>query len=471
MRLALPGVHAADACALYKAGVRANVLFLAAAALVAGCATVLPPAAPATPAPAAWSGPAPAATAPWQGFGDALLTQLVDEAMAANTDLAAARAALAQARAQRDLVAAGQSVQVGSSASVGRNRSAGRSDTRLQAGLDASWEIDAFGALGQANAAAERSAEASAASLEATRLSIAGETAIAYAQWRLAREQLGIARQSAQSQADTLQIVQWRVAAGLATPLDADQARASLESTRAQVPALEKTLAQGANALAVLTGRAPGALAERLAGAPEALPLPGLPTLALPADTLRQRPDVHAAELRALSAWSTLAQRDAERRPSFSISGSLAWQAATWSALGGPASLVAGIAAGVNWPLLDGGAASARVALQQGVLDEAEAGYRAAVLGALQDVEDNLAALAADRERVATLERALAAAESALALADARYRAGLTDFTTLLDSQRSALSARNALAAARTDLWLSHVRLAKALGGAWPGTT
>lgn len=445
-----------------------RLLALITAAALAGCASVaVPPVAPPAEAPAAWSQAAPAGPG-WRGFGDALLAQLVDEALAANPDLAGARAALAEARAQRDVAAASGALQLGSSASAGRNRSAGFTANTLRGGLDASWELDGNGALGFASTAADLAAQASAATLEATRLSIAGETAIAYGQWQGTRTQLAIARDSAAAQRQTLEIVQWRIAAGLATELDAEQARANLASTEAQVPALEKTLAQTRHALEVLTGRAPGALAARLEQAPATLALPALPGSPLPAELLRQRPDVQAAELRTQAQWATLAQRDAERRPTFRLSGSLAWQAATWSALGGPASLVAGLAAAVDWPVLDGGAARARVAAQQAVLEQAEAAWRASVLAALQDVEDNLSALATDATRVAALERAATAADSALAIADARYRAGLTDFTTLLDSQRSALSARNALAGARTDLWLAHVRLAKALGGRWP---
>lgn len=428
-----------------------------------------PPPAPNAPAvPAAWR--EPVAEAPgWRGFGDPLLTALVDEALAANADLKSARAALAQARAQRDATAAGRSLQLGSSASAGRNRSGSATSNRLSAGLDASWEADAFGALGNATAAAEAGAEASAAALDSTRLSIAGETALAYLQSLGTREQLAIARESVASQTATLEIVSWRVAAGLASALDAEQARGNLEQTRAQLPALQKTLLTNEHRLAVLTGRAPTALSARLAAAPAALPaLPALPAAGLPADTLRRRPDVRAAELQAVTAWYTLAQREAERRPTFRISGNLGWQAATLSALGGPASLLAGIAAAVDWPLLDGGAATARAAAQQAALDGAQADYEAAVLTALQDVEDNLVALSTGRERVTLLERATEAADAALLLARHRYQAGLVDFTTLLDAQRSALSARDALAGARTELWLAHVRLAKALGGAWP---
>lgn len=432
---------------------------------LAGCASVqVPPAATPPEPPTTWSQAVPVAGR-WQGFGDALLAQQVDEALAANTDLAAARAALAEARAQRDLTAAGSALQLGTSAGVARNRSRGFSTSNLQAGLDASWELDLSGAQALATQAGDLAAQASAATLDAMRLSVAGETAIAFGQWQGTRAQLAIARDSAAAQRQTLEIVQWRVAAGLATALDAEQARSNLASTEAQLPALEKALVQAQHALEVLTGRAPGTLASRLSAAPATLVLPALPAAALPAELLRQRPDVRAAELRTQAQWAALAQRDAERRPSFHLSGNLGWSAATWSALGGPASLVAGLAATIDWPLLDGGAAQARVAAQQAVLEQAEAAWRGSVLSALQDVEDNLAALARDGERVAALERAATAADSALALADARYRSGLTDFTTLLDSQRSALSARNALAGARTDLWLTHVRLAKALGG------
>lgn len=444
-------------------------LAFALAITLAGCAAVAPPPAPPAPAvPGAWQQP-PAGAAGWRGFGDPLLDALVDEALAANTDLKGARAALAQARAQRDLVAAGQALQLGSSASAGRSRSGGFTSNSVRLGLDASWEADVFGALGNAGAAAQASAEASAATLDATRLAVAGETALAYLQWQGTREQLAIARDSVAGQAATLEIVQWRVQAGLASALDAEQARGNLEQTRAQLPALEKTLLASEHRLAVLTGRAPTALGARLAAAPATLPaLPALPPAGLPADTLRRRPDVRAAERQATAAWYTLAQREAERRPAFRISGNLGWQAATLSALGGPATLLAGIAAAVDWPLLDGGAATARVAAQQAALDGAQAQYEAAVLAALQDVEDNLAALATGGERVALLERAAASADAALALARQRYQAGLVDFTTLLDAQRSALAARDTLASARTELWLAHVRLAKALGGAWP---
>jgi multidrug efflux system outer membrane protein len=441
--------------------------------LAAGCASVAPPAAPerlAGPLPAAWSrDPGPAPGAPAAAFGDPLLLALVTEALAANTDVQVALAALAQARAQRDAVAAAAAPQLDASARAARNRSDERSANTLRAGLDASWEVDLFGARADATAAAQATADASAATLQATRLAVAGDTAIAYLQWQGTRAQLAVADESVASQAQALQLAHWRLDAGLASALDLAQASAALEQTRARVPALQTTLAQAENQLAVLLGQPAGTLAARLAGARAAseLSLPTLPALGVPADLLRRRPDVLAAERRVAAALATLSQRQAERLPRFNISGSLALQAVTFSALGGPSALVAGIAAAVDWPLLDGGAGAAQVAAQQAALDGAQASYRAAVLLALQDVEDQLVALARGAERVAALARADAAAREALQLARDRYAAGLIDFGTLLDSERAALTAGDTLASARTDRALSFVRLYKGLGGDW----
>lgn len=442
---------------------------------LAACAGLAPPVPADTPPPrtlpAAYSRSLPAAAAThddwWAGFGDPLLLQLVDAALAANTDITTARANLAQARAQRALAAAGQSAQLGSSASLGRSRSNGRSSTSLQAGLDASWEADLFGANASATQAASAQAEASAATLQATRLAVAANTATAYLQWQGTRAQLAIARDSVASQQKTLQLAQWRAQAGLVSTLDVAQATTNLEQTRAQLPALQTTLAQTANQIAVLTGQAPGTLDASLAAAPASTTAPALPATGVPAALLQRRPDLQAAALQVQAQLATLSQRRAERLPTLTLNGSLALQAATWSALGGPAAVAASLAAAVQWPLLDGGAGQARVAAQQAVLDAARAGYDAALLAALQDVEDQLVALDGSTEKQATLQRADAAARSALQLARQRYAAGLIDLGSLLDSERSALASADALRSAATALAVAHVGLYKGLGGGW----
>lgn len=469
------------ASALYKPPVnRRNRYRLAAcalAAVLAGCASVTPTAPAdrsqvAATLPTGWSRPAPAADAAaatdwWAGFDDPLLAPLVDEALAANLDLASARASVERARALRDLADAGRQPQLGSSASGGRVRSGENYSRQLSVGLDASWEADFFGASAATSAAAGADLAAAGATLQATRLSVAAETAIAYLQWQGTREQLAIARDSTASQEQTLQLVQWRVQAGLASSVDAEQARANLEQTRAQLPALQTTLQQTENTLALLLGQAPATLGPRLAAAPAALPrVPAMPA-GVPADLLRRRPDLLAAEWNVGSALATLDARRADRLPSFALSGSVALRAATWSGLGGAGAVAASVLAGVNWPVFDGGATRAQIAAQQATLAATQASYRAAVLNALADVEDNLVALDRGGERVAALERAADAAANAAELARARYRSGLIDFGTLLDAERSLLSARSTLAGARTDFALAGVRLYKGLGGGW----
>ena len=463
----------------------------AAALAFAGCASVAPPTPPdreqlGRELPAAWSRPVaaePAAAAAaiagpvaggasstvagagWAGVSDPLLAALVSDALAANAELASARAALAQSRALLDLADAGRRPQLGSSASAGRSRSGEIYRNQLSVGLDASWEADFFGRDASASAAAAAEVESAAAALQASRLAVAANTAIAYLQWRGTREALAIARESTAAQQQTQQLVEWRVQAGLASAVDAEQARANLEQTRSQLPALETTLQQTAHALAVLTGRPPATLAARLDTAPAAAPtLPTLPA-GVPADLLRRRPDVLAAEWDIASSLATLDARRAERLPSFRLSGSLALQAASWSALGGAGAVAAGLAAGVGWPVFDGGATRAQIAAQQAAVESAQARYRATVLAALTDVEDSLVALDRGRERVAALERAADAAAAAAELARARYQGGLIDFGTLLDAERSLLSARSALSGARTDIALATVRLHKGLGG------
>lgn len=455
----------------------AKALLLTTAALVAACAapprresadTLQPPLATAyRQALSTGSTDERALATWWQGIGDPVLAALVDEALRANLDLKSAQATLARSRALRDVSAAGRSVQVASSTSAGRNRNGEAYSTSLNAGLDASWEPDIFGRIGAGIAAADAQAQASALQLAATRIAVAAEVGLAYFQWHGTRDQLQVAQQNLALQAESQQVAEWRAGAKLATTLDVEQARAAAEQTRARIPALQNTLAQIEHRLAVLLGQPPAALGERLGTATAVPTLPPLPAVGLPAELLRRRPDVRAAEAQATAALATLAQREAERLPSFSISGRLGLQALTVAALGDPAALVAGITAGINWPVLDGGAARAQVEAQRASLDSARIAYQASVLTAQQDVENTLVGLSTGRDQIASLERAAASAVEALSLARLRYQTGLTDFTPLLDAQRSALSAQDALATARTDLALNQVRLYKALGGGW----
>ena len=390
------------------------------ASLLAGCAGASllqadPPAA-AVDVPAAWQAAAPSPGAPpsaqlqaqwWQRFDDPRLPEVIQQALEANTDIRSAQAAQADERA-------------------------------------------------------------AAATLAQTRVSLAAEVAVSYIGLRGLQARLALARQTLTSQDETLQTVRWKQQAGLASDLDVAQALTAAEQTRAQIPALEGSLAQSANSLAVLTGQPPGRLADLLQ---QPRPVPqarGELTLAIPARTLRQRPDVQASEQQVSAALARAAQAQAQRYPSFAISGSLGRQALTLAALGGgPATLSHALVASVSWPLWDGGAARAQAEAQQAALDSARSSYQAAVLAALNDVENALLALDYDRRQVERLLAAVTAATQAEALGRQRYQSGLIDLPTLLTLQRTLLSARDSAVSAQATLSADHVRLYKALGGGW----
>lgn len=449
---------------------------LALAVMLSGCASLSRQATglPQAPVPTAWSTGAatPAAATSlaqwWWRFNDPLLGTLVTQALEANTTVRSAQAALQQARALRDVKSANLLPTVAGSASGQRSQSGGNdASNSFRAGFDASWEPDVFGARRSALNASEADAQVAQASLADTQVSIAAEVAVTYITLRGLQARLTIARNNLASQTETQQITDWRVQAGLASSLDLEQARAASAQTSAGVPTLETGAAQAQNSLAVLTGQAPGTLQVMLSGASPLLQAPGDLALSIPAQTLRQRPDVRAAERRISAALARVSQADAARYPGFQISGSLGLSALTLGALTTAGTVANSLLASVSVPLFDGGALRAQVRAQEAALEQTRVSYQATVLTALKDVEDALVALQGDRQRLALLQIAADAAGNADLLARQRYASGLIDFRTVLETQRSLLSTQDSLESTRASLSADHVRLYKALGGGW----
>lgn len=449
------------------------------ALLLQGCAHRAPVASesPGAALPVAWNAPLPAGVAVlpqaddlarwWERFGDPQLSALVAQALQAHPSALSAQAALRQARAQARVQAAGMLPDVSLSGSAQRSRSGGQTGNSFQVGLDAGWEPDLFGRLDAGVQASEADARAAQASLEQVHVSLSAEVALQYIALRSLQQRLAIAQRNLETQQQTLQITDWRVQAGLATSLVAEQARAAAEQTAAQVPQLQANLAQARHALAVLTGQAPAALDAALA-APQAVPQPSQAlALDIPADTLRQRPDVRVAQERVQAALARVSQADAARYPSLRLSGSLGLRALTLGALGDSASLVHSLLGSVAVPLFDGGATQAQVQVQQAALEQARQAYQLAVLTALKEVEDALVALQGEAARLAHLQQAAQAAGNAALLAQQRYASGLIDFASVLETQRTQLATQDALATSQANLGSNHVRLFKALGGGW----
>jgi len=443
---------------------------------LSGCASLAPQtqALPDIAVPTAWSTPTAASANAvslarwWEHFNDPLLSRLVAQAVQASTSVRGAQAALQQSRALRDVRDAALLPGVNGSASVQRSRSGNNaSGNSFRAGLDASWEPDLFGGIRSSADAAAADTQASEASLADAQVSIAAEVALAYIALRGQQTQLRIARDNLASQRETLQITDWRAQAGLVSSLELEQARAASEQTAAQIPALEAGIARTRHGLAVLTGQPPDALTGALDEAQEVPRVTQDLAIDIPAQTLRQRADVRAAEHRIRAALARVSAADAARYPGFSIGGSIGLSALSLGALGNSAALVGALLGSISVPLFDGGAGKAQVAAQQAALEQARVSYETVVLNALKEVEDALVALQGDRQRLVRLQNAADAAANAALMAQQRYTSGLIDFQTVLQTQRTLLTAQDNVASTRADIGADHVRLYKALGGGW----
>jgi NodT family efflux transporter outer membrane factor (OMF) lipoprotein len=466
---------------------------LACSALLCGCVFVGPDYAPPSPAelnvPSAWQNDAPANAAGaaiadwWQHLGDPVLTDLVARAMQANPDLQSAQARLREARARRRLAGANLWPTLGASVSAqylkmsegslfGGGAFAGLQefdDTRelYDAGFDASWEPDLFGGQRRAREAASADLEAAAASLHDAQVTLAAEVARNYVELRSAQARIAIGEANLASQSETLNLTEWRVQAGLATSLDEEQARTNVEQTRAAIPLLVIALNEAQHRLATLLGLAPGALADELA-APA--PIPQIPeplTIGIPADILRQRPDVAAAERSVAAETARIGEAMAARYPSLNLSGSVGVEALTIGALTNGSSVAASALGSLAQTIFDGGRIRAQIEGQTAIQEQALASYRSTVLAALEEVENALVSLANYRARAAALARGVDAARNAALLARHQYSAGLTDFQTVLDTERTILTIEESLVAAESNSTTAVIQLYKALGGGW----
>ena len=407
----------------------------------------------------------------WRQLGDPLLDQLVDEALKNSPDLRSAQARLRQARASRNLAVGNLLPTVNASLTSSKTSATANSpsDTRTlyRGGFDASWEIDLFGGTRRSIEAATADQAASEASLNNTQVSLVAEVVLNYVELRNNQNRLAIARDNLASQSETLAITQWRHQVGLVSGLDVDQALTTREQTRASIPDLENGRVQAENRLAVLLGRNPGTLNERLSTA-QALPsVPDDIATGIPADILTQRPDLIAAERKLAAETARVGQKMAARFPSLSLDGSFGWQAYSLGALGGSGTVIRALSGALAATLFDGGKLRSQVEIQSAVQEEALVAYEKSVLTALEEVENALAAYANGRERQAARRLAVASARSAAVLARQMYQSGLSDFQKVLDTERTRLTAEDGLANADAATLTALVQLYKALGGGW----
>ncbi|MDR1350361.1 MAG: efflux transporter outer membrane subunit [Zoogloeaceae bacterium] len=410
-----------------------------------------------TQTPASW----------WMAFGDQELDDLMQRALENAPDRRLAAARLRQARARRNLARADYWPTLSADARASRSPGSSDNDTHYQVGFDASWEVDIFGRVRHTVAASDADLAVAEADLAFAEVTLAAEIAREYVTYRALQARYAIAEQNAQSQTELLELVRWRAAAGLVSDLDVENARILLAQTEANLPFLVNERINALHRLDVLLGLTPGSLESTLS-TPRPLPQPPEKiAIGIPVDTLARRPDVRAAEASLRAESERAYAQGAERFPQLTLSGSFGWQALSSAALGNHESIVRALMAALTANLFDGGRLKNRIAIQDAVQEEVLIRYEQSLLAALAEVENALAAHAAGQARLALYASALDAAKNAATLSGQMYQAGMSDFQSVLESQRSLLAAEENRINAESDTLLALITLYKALGGGW----
>jgi len=408
----------------------------------------------------------------WTILNDQELSSLIDRAMSGNLDLKKAQARLREARARRGVAKAGLFPTLDSTGSVTSSRSSkdtgtGKTSDLYSASFDAGWELDIFGGLRRSVEAAGADLEASHEDLRDVLVSLLAEVALNYVEVRTYQTRISVAEENLKVQDETHQLSKWRYQAGLSDELAVQQARYNLESTRSQIPTLRTGLEEAMNRIAVLLGEQPGKVHEELK---KPVPIPTAPlkvAVGVPADVLRRRPDVRRTERELAAQTARVGVATADLYPKLSLSGSIGPEALSLNGLFSSATKTVTGGSLITWPIFRGGAIRQNIEVQSALQEQALIQYEASVLTALEEVENTLAAYAEEQQRRQSLSVASEAARQAAELAQHKYEAGLTDFTVVLDAQRSLLSFQDQLAQSNGTVTSNLIKLYKALGGGW----
>lgn len=405
----------------------------------------------------------------WNRFEDPTLSRIISTALRNSPDMASASARIREARSRRDAERSLLFPSLDGSASVrSTDSSRSSSTTSYTSDLNASWEVDLFGKRRSIVEAASAQVGASEENFHSVQASLASEIAIAYTRLRVNEAALEVLERTVQTRAETSQLATWRTQAGEADSLESSQALSSLEQARAGIPSIQQSISQTRNLLTLLSGQVPGGLDGQLASGKKNIPNPARSlAVGIPADTIRQRPDVRLAGYQLLAAAANVRVADAGRYPSLNLTGSLGTNALRAGKIFNPETVTGSVIAGLSGPIFDAGRIRSGIAVQNAIEEQAFQTYRSTVLLALSEVEDSLIACRRTTERLATLEKATEAAREAATLAQQRYAAGITDILTVLDSQRALLSLEDSLFNVRANRAIAYIQLYKALGGGW----
>lgn len=413
----------------------------------------------------------------WTVFNDPVLDDLICHAYRQNLTLREAGFRVLQARAQLaiakgTLFAQSQSV-TGDYTRTELSKDIANSGflpqhfySQYDLGLNLSWELDFWGRIRRSIESNADQLDASAADYDAVLVTLLGDVATNYVEFRTLQQQIEYAKANAELQRQTLTLAEARFKANVNNELDADQARSTLTQTEAQIPELEIGLQQTSNRLCILLGMPPASLEKMMGPAP----IPTAPpeaVVGVPADLLRRRPDVRRAERQAAAQCAQIGVAEADLYPRFAINGTIGYSAQQFSQLFHSSALNGEVGPSFRWDILNYGRLRNNVRLQDARFQELATAYQQSVLNAEQEVEDGLATFLRAQQRAKSQAESVDAAEKAVGIVAAQYKAGTVDFTRVTQVQQNLVLQQDTLAQAQGEIARGLIQVYRALGGGW----
>lgn len=416
----------------------------------------------------------------WHVFDDPMLNDLIEQARKSNLDLKIAVSGIAASRARLGVVRGRELPDANVTGSFSRFKHSDHgalkqlappdgfdAQNMFMVGADAVWEVDVFGRIRRQIEAAGAQYEASIEDYRDVLVTLFAEVAMAYLDVRSFQRRIQCAKANAVIQRKMLELTRERYESGIASRLDMAQALSNLSNTEAAIPAFEIDLNRAMNRLAVLLGQDGGTLQEKLRE-PRPIPIPQMDLgIGVPADLLRQRPDIRMAERRLAAQTAMIGVATADLYPRFAIDGFFGLETGSFSDVGHGSSLAWGLKTPIKWNFFSGGKTRSRIAFEKAVTEQDLYRYENTVLAAVEEVRNAIVAHEKERIRRNWLLGAVAATREAVDLVVVQYETGLTDFNNVLTTQRTLFNQQDRLVASQTDVVLDLVRLYKALGGGW----
>jgi outer membrane protein, multidrug efflux system len=403
----------------------------------------------------------------WTAFRDNRLNALVDEGLAQNLDVMSALERIVVARENVVLATAGGLPQIDKSASAigsGNTKRDSKAKLTLSTGVSGSWMLDFFGQYKRAKEAANASLDASYNDVSVAKLAFLADLAASYAELRYAQESIALSRQNLESRRTTLKLISDMRGGGQASRLDEVQAEGLINQTLSEIPSLEVDFHAAANHIATLLGLPAATLTPKLSRG-GGQPSPRYSTkIGVPADLIRNRPDIRSAERLLAAATAEIGVSEAQLYPSIALGGTVdGTRVISSSASSGLLSWSFGPS--LTLPIFDGNARKARVKIARSLADQQFIFWKQTVLRAIEEVETAQIAVRRDYRTISAIEKVIASNTEALSLARESYKGGTATVLDILDAERNLADARISRAEAVRQLALDYISLNVAIGG------